>query len=126
MSKKLYVGNLPYSVSEQQIRELFEKEGELTTVKLITDTYSGQSKGFAFVEMPDDTAAASAITKLNGLEMDGRKIVVNEARPPRERSSGGGGGGFRSGGGGGFGRGGGGGGGGGGFGGKKRDRGNRW
>ena len=88
---KLYVGNLSYGATEATIRSLFEKHGTVQSVNLITDRDTGRSKGFAFVEMTDDTEAQRAITALNGKEIDGRALTVNEARPKEERSSGGGG-----------------------------------
>ncbi|HEX8598923.1 MAG TPA: RNA-binding protein [Chloroflexia bacterium] len=116
MAKKLYVGNLPYSVTEDQLREMFSAVGELSDVAVVTDRYTGQSKGFGFVEMVSDEAAQAAITKFDGQDMDGRAMVVNEAKPREDRGGGGGrsyggggGGGGRSGGGG-YGGGGGGGG----------------
>ena|SRR5688572_23740448 len=115
MAKKLYVGNLPYSATEEQLRELFSQAGEIADCAVITDRYTGQSKGFAFVEMASDEAAADAISRFDGYNLDNRQIVVNEARPREDRSGGGGGG--RGGGG----RGGGG-GGGGGYGRNDRDR----
>ncbi len=116
MAKSLYVGGLPYSTTESSVRELFTEVGEVATVRLIMDRETGQSKGFAFVDMADDASAQEAITKFNGYQFGGRSLVVNEARP-REDRAGGGGGGY----GGGGGRGGGGYGGGGGG----RDRGGR-
>jgi RNA recognition motif-containing protein len=89
MAKKLYVGNLPYNTSEDDLRDLFSPIGEISDLALITDRYTGQSKGFAFVEMPSDEAAADAITRLNGYTLGSRQIVVNEARPREERPSGG-------------------------------------
>jgi hypothetical protein len=119
MAKKLYVGNLSYNTTENDLRTLFAEIGPTTAVTVITDRDTGRSKGFGFVEMETDEAAAEAITKLNGRDLDGRTLTISEARPPRERSSFGGGGGGRSGGGGGYSGGGGGygGGGGGGYGG---------
>ena len=105
MGRKLYVGNLPYSATEQSLREAFAKSGTVDSVSLITDRDTGQSKGFGFVEMSSDQEAQAATQALNGTMLDGRQIKVNEAKP---RESGGGGG-RRSGGGGGFGGGGGGG-----------------
>ena len=95
MSKKLYVGNLDYSTTEQVLRELFAPFGEVTSVSLITDRMTGRSKGFAFVEMADSTAANEAINQLNGKAVGERSIKVNEARPraPRDNRVGGGGGG---------------------------------
>lgn len=110
---KLYVGNLPYQCTEQDLRGAFSKYGEVASVSLITDRDTGRSKGFAFVEMETRDAAQQAISGLHESELDGRRITVNEARPREERPRSGGGGG------GGGGRGGSGGGGGGG-----RDR--RW
>ncbi|HJX71470.1 MAG TPA: RNA-binding protein [Bacteroidales bacterium] len=77
----IYVGNLSYKLNEDDLRQVFEEYGEITSVKIIKDKYSGRSKGFAFVEMADDDEAKAAINELNGTEHDGRKIVVNEARP---------------------------------------------
>ncbi len=121
MAKSLYVGGLPYSTTESAVRELFADAGEVSTVRLIMDRETGQSKGFAFVDMADDAAAQEAITKFNGYQFGGRSLVVNEARPREDRAGGGGGyggGGGSRGGGGGYGGGSGGyGGGGGGYGG---------
>ena len=89
--KKLYVGNLSYSATESTIRSLFENYGAVDTVNLITDRNTGQSKGFGFVEMTNDAEAQRAISALNGKEIDGRALTVNEARPKEERSGGGGG-----------------------------------
>jgi RNA recognition motif-containing protein len=116
MATKIYVGNLSYDTTEDQLREAFSAVGEVETVSLITDRHSGRSKGFAFVEMTKAEEAKAAIEKLNGTDMDGRSLNVSEARPREERSSGGGYGG--RGGGGGYG----GGGGGGGYGGGGRGR----
>jgi RNA recognition motif-containing protein len=97
MGKKLYIGNLPYSVTETSLRELFAQAGEVSSVSIITDRDSGQPRGFAFVEMASDAAAQQAISQINGKAMGDRTITVAEARPPRDRfSSGGGGGGFGS------------------------------
>jgi len=98
----VYVGNLPYSATNDSLREAFEAYGEVTSANVISDRDSGRSKGFGFVEMSDDAAAKQAIEKLNGTEMDGRTITVNEARPREERPRGGGrrgGGGYGGGGG---------------------------
>ena len=89
--KKLYVGNLSYRATESTIRSLFENYGAVDTVNLITDRNTGQSKGFGFVEMTNDAEAQRAISALNGKEIDGRALTVNEARPKEERSGGGGG-----------------------------------
>ncbi|MBN2215051.1 MAG: RNA-binding protein [Bacteroidales bacterium] len=80
----IYVGNLSYKLNEDDLRQVFEEYGEITSVKIIKDKYSGRSKGFAFVEMADDDEAKTAINELNGTEHDGRKIVVNEARPRQD------------------------------------------
>lgn len=99
MATKLYVGNLPYEVTEDQLKELFSPHGTVVSVNLITDRQTGRSKGFAFVEMGGEEAAKAAIEALNDKEFDGRKLTVNEARPREERPSGsrggyGGGGGY--------------------------------
>lgn len=107
MAKKLYVGSLPYSVDEDQLRELFEPFGQLESVRVINDKFSGRSKGFGFVEFADNEAAMEAIAQVNGKEIEGRTLVVNETRPEVKREGGFGGGGGRGGyGGGGGGRGG--------------------
>jgi RNA recognition motif-containing protein len=87
MPKKLYVGNLSYSTTEEDIRDAFAKFGEVASAKLIIDPTNGRSKGFGFVEMAVDEDADKAITGLNGTELHGRTITVNEARPQRERGS---------------------------------------
>ena len=108
--KKLYIGNLPFQASETELQELFTNAGiAVTTINLIRDRQTGDPRGFGFVEIANDDEADRAVQSLNGQELLGRRLVVNEARPPRERGFGGGG---RGGGGGGYGRGGGGGGGG--------------
>jgi cold-inducible RNA-binding protein len=89
--KKLYVGNLSYGATEAKIRSLFESHGSVESVNLITDRDTGRSKGFGFVEMTNDSEAQRAISALNGKEIDGRALTVNEARPKEDRSSGGGG-----------------------------------
>ncbi len=109
MESKLYVGNLAYHVTEHTLRDLFGQAGEIKEVTLILDRQSGQSKGFGFVEMTTQADAEKAIQMFNDYELEGRKIIVNIARP-REERGGGGGGGFRGGGRGGGGRRGGGGG----------------
>jgi len=93
MTKKLYIGNLSYDTTEATLSELFAAVGEVASVNLITDRYSGRSRGFAFVEMADDNAAQEAIAQLSGKEVDGREINVAEARPqePRDNRSRGGG-----------------------------------
>lgn len=114
MGKKLYIGNLPFSATDQSLQDAFAECGTVESAKVIMDRETGRSKGFAFVEMSSDTEAADVISKFNGADWEGRKMNVSEARPqaPRENrgfgGGGGGGGGFRGG------RGGGGGGGGGG------------
>ena len=85
MSKKLYVGNLPYSVNDQKLAEMFAEFGEVVSAKVVTDYDSGRSKGFGFVEMANDTEAQSAISKLDGSDINGRSLRVNEARPREER-----------------------------------------
>ena len=100
MSKKLYIGNLPYSVTDAALRELFAPLGEVSSVAIITDRDTDRPKGFAFVEMADDAAAKQAISQINGKTFDNREITVAEARPQEQRSGAGGGyrGGGRSGG----------------------------
>lgn len=124
MGKKLYVGNLPFSATDQLLADTFSQCGKVESAKIIMDRDTGRSKGFGFVEMTTDAEAADAITKFNGAEYEGRTIVVNEARPMAPREGGGGFGGRSGGPGGAGGRGGrpGGGYGGGGRG----DRGNRY
>jgi cold-inducible RNA-binding protein len=97
---RIYVGNLPFSTNEQELRSMFEQHGAVTNASVVSDRDTGRSRGFGFVEMADATGANAAIAALNGFSIGGRALVVNEARPREERSSGGGGG-FRSGGGGG-------------------------
>jgi len=122
MNTKMYVGNIPFSATESEIRDLFSPFGGVTDIHLPTDRDSGRPRGFAFVTMDTDTAMNAAINELNGKEWNGRTLAINEARPREERPSfgGGGGGGERRGGFGGDRRGGGGGGGRGGFGGDRR------
>lgn len=92
MGKKLYVGNLPYSATDQSLSDKFSEFGKVDSVKIITDRDSGQSKGFGFVEMSTDAEATAAITRLNGFEYEGRALTVNEAKPqaPRDNNSRGG------------------------------------
>jgi cold-inducible RNA-binding protein len=90
---KIYVGNCPFDVSEEQLRELFGTYGEVDTVNVITDRDTGRPRGFAFVEMPDSAAAQEAISSLNGTDLGGRSLKVNVARPKREGGRGGRGGG---------------------------------
>ena len=87
MFMNIYVGNLPYSATENSMRELFEGYGQVTTVKVVTDKFTGSSRGFGFVEMPNADEAQKAIDELNGKDFEGRKIVVNESRP-RETTGG--------------------------------------
>jgi RNA recognition motif-containing protein len=99
MGKKLYVGNLPYSVNDEALQSLFAQAGTVESANVISDFDSGRSKGFGFVEMSSDEEAAGAIEKFNDYEVDGRKLVVNEAKPkaPRENRPRSGGGGYRGG-----------------------------
>ncbi len=99
MGKKLYVGSLPYSTTDDELRDLFSKHGEVTSVSIINDRFSGRSKGFGFVEMATDEQAQAAIDALQGFTLGERTLVVNEARPQEKRSFGGGGGGGFGGGG---------------------------
>ena len=98
----IYVGNLAFTVSEEDLKKAFEAFGQVASANVIRDQYSNQSKGFGFVEMPDSSEAQAAISALNGKELNGRSLSVNEARPKtdRNRSGGFGGGGRRGGGGG--------------------------
>ena len=94
----IYVGNLSYGVSDDNLREVFEAFGVVSSAKIITDKYSGRSKGFGFVEMENDAEANAAIEQLDGAEIDGRAVKVNEARPKEDNRGGGnrgGGGGYR-------------------------------
>lgn len=95
MGRKLYVGNLPYSATEQSLETAFAAHGRVESVKLITNRDTGQSKGFGFVEMSSDAEANAAIAALNGADLDGRPITVNEARPQAKKPGGGGHGGGR-------------------------------
>ena len=107
MGSKIYVGGLPYSATESELSDLFAQHGTVESVNVITDKFTGQSRGFGFVEMATKEEAEAAISALNSTEMGGRTLTVNEARPQTPRTGGGGGrGGF----------------GGGGFGGKRRSR----
>lgn len=90
MSQKLYVGNLSYTTTEAQIRDLFAQVGEVSSVSLITDRETGRAKGFGFVEMSTNEQAQEAIKRFNGYSLDDRTLTVNEARPREERSGGGG------------------------------------
>lgn len=92
MGNNLFVGNLPYDVDDAQLSEIFSQAGTVTSAHVVTDKFSGQSRGYGFVEMSSDAEAAQAVTMLNGHDLRGRPMTVNEARPREER-------GFRSGGG---------------------------
>ncbi len=116
---KIFAGGLPFRMDESSLKEVFQSYGQVSSAKVITDKFTGKSRGFGFIEMPDDAEAKKAIEGLNGSEIDGRSIVVNVAEERKERS--GGGGGFRRD----NNRGGGGGGGGGGYGRRDDNRGNR-
>jgi len=120
MGKKLYVGNLSYGIGDSDLQRIFEPHGTVQSAQVIMDRDTGRSKGFGFVEMGSDAEAQAAIQALNGSEVEGRALTVNEARPKPEGGGGGRGGGYGGGGGGGRGRGGYGGGGGGGGGGGRR------
>lgn len=108
----IYVGNLSWNLKDQDLTNLFAPHGEVTSAKIILDKFTNRSKGFGFVEMANDDQAQAAISALNGTEVDGRNIVVNESRPKTEgsgggggykkKSFGGGGGGYKGGGGGGY------------------------
>lgn len=91
MSKRLYVGSLPFDTTDEQLQTLFKECGNVENAKVVTDKLTGRSRGFGFVEMSDDSAAQQAIQKLNGTQVGGRKIVVNEARPLENKGGGGGG-----------------------------------
>ena len=107
MAKRLYVGGLPYSASERDLEDLFASAGSVTSVSVVTDKYTSQSKGFGFVEMSTDEEADTAINTLNGTMLGGRTLTVNEAKPREDRPRTGGGGGGYGGSGGGYGGGGG-------------------
>ena len=107
MAKKIYVGNLSFQTTDADLNEMFSQVGQVESVQIITDRDTGRSKGFGFVEMTDDAAAAKAIERFNGKEVNGRALTVNEARPMERRDSGprgSGGGGRDRGGRGGYGR----------------------
>ena len=89
----IYVGNLSFEMTEEELEGAFAVHGEVQSARIISDRYTGQSRGFGFVEMPDNAAAESAIQALNGREVSGRPLTVNEARPREDRGSRGGGGG---------------------------------
>ena len=101
MGSKLYVGGLPYSATESQLNDLFAQHGTVASARIITDKFTGQSRGFGFVEMSSQEEAQAAISAVNGTQMEGRTLTVNEAKPQEPRSGGGrfgggGGGGGRS------------------------------
>jgi cold-inducible RNA-binding protein len=106
MGTKLYVGNLPFNTTENELQELFAQAGAVQEVTLMQDRFTGKSRGFAFVTMSSDEEAQNAISKLNGQSIEGRPLTVNEARPREARQPGGGGRGYGGGGGGGGGYGG--------------------
>jgi RNA recognition motif-containing protein len=91
MNKNLYVGNLSNKVTEADLKANFSEAGQIVSVRIIKDKFSGHSKGFAFVEMESEEGAQQAIARFNGGQLDGQTIVVNEARPKKEQSGGGGG-----------------------------------
>jgi len=97
MGSKIYVGGLPYSATEAQLNELFAAHGTVESAKVITDKFTGQSRGFGFVEMSTADEAKKAINALNATQLDGRTLTVNEAKPQEARPGGGGGGGKRGG-----------------------------
>jgi len=97
MGKNIYVGNMSYDTTQDQLQALFEAHGEVSSVNVITDRYSGRPRGFAFVEMATEQAANAAIAALNGQEVDGRALTVNEAKPRESRGGGRDGGGSRGG-----------------------------
>jgi RNA recognition motif-containing protein len=88
----IYVGNLSYQTTEEELRDLFAEFGDVVSAKLIVDKFTGQSKGFGFVEMSNNSEAQKAMDELNGRDVNGRSVTVNQARPRQERSRGGGGG----------------------------------
>ena len=95
MGSKIYVGGLPYAATDQELSDLFAQHGAVQSARVITDKFTGQSRGFGFVEMASSEEAQTAIGALNGTEFGGRKLTVNEARPQEPRTGGGGGGGGR-------------------------------
>ena len=98
MGTKLYVGNLPFNTTENELQELFSQAGAVQEVTLMQDRFTGKSRGFAFVTMSSDEEAQNAISKLNGQSIEGRPLTVNEARPREQRPPGGGGRGYGGGG----------------------------
>jgi RNA recognition motif-containing protein len=99
MAAKLYVGNLPYNVTEERLQQHFAQHGSVVSARIITDKFTGRSKGFGFVEMASEQEAEKATSALNGTDFEGRNIVVSEARPQAPRAARPGGGGFGGGGG---------------------------
>ncbi|MGA7497565.1 MAG: RNA-binding protein [Isosphaeraceae bacterium] len=98
MAKRLYVGNLKYTVTSEQLEELFAQFGSVSSAEVLIDRDTGRSRGFGFVEMPNDDQAHAAIETLDGRDHDGRRLTVNEAKPRTQGGGGGGGGGYRRGG----------------------------
>ena len=94
-SNKLYVGGLPYEITDDRLQEIFSAHGTVESARVITDRETGRSRGFGFVEMSSQEEAQQAIDKLNGTDLEGRSLTVNEAKPKEPRSGGGGGGGGR-------------------------------
>ena len=94
-SNKLYVGGLPYEITDDRLQEIFSAHGTVESARVITDRETGRSRGFGFVEMSSQEEAQQAIDKLNGTDLEGRSLTVNEAKPKEQRSGGGGGGGGR-------------------------------
>jgi cold-inducible RNA-binding protein len=92
MGRKLYVGNIPYETNEQDLQNLFAQAGAVEAITVMRDRDTGRARGFAFVEMASDDAAQKAISELNGQQFGGRRLTVNEAKPPAPRGNGGGGG----------------------------------
>ena len=92
MGKRLYVGNLPFSATDESLTQMFQQAGQVESARIVTDRDTGRNKGFGFVEMSTEQEAAGAITKFNGADFEGRTLTVNEARPMAPREGGGGGG----------------------------------
>lgn len=84
----IYVGNIPWDLTDEELKSAFEAHGQVSSAKIITDKYTGRSRGFGFVEMPEKSEAEAAISSLNGKDLKGREIVVNEARPQKEGAKG--------------------------------------
>ncbi len=87
MTKKLYIGNLPYSTTDESLKQFFSQAGNVVSANVIMDKFSGRSRGFGFVEMSSEEEAQKAIKELNGKDFDGRELLVNEARPMKERDN---------------------------------------